>query len=251
MNLSKIKSIYQPIYNEMRSRNTDNILRNNTKFDEALTKSEIDQRKGLAIFGYFPQSLGLGFDTLFENASKHFDEHIVYSPKHTTPENIGLLHLTFLQLLKVGDVNHRLSKDIILRYVKLLEKFILRLSPFRINFEGVIAIPTGLALYGYPSIDVNKIRQQIRQDFVDKNLPFSEPYPTDIIHSTLVRFTRPNQSQKALNFTTKYEKISKLDGVKIDKLFLGYGSWKMKPQETKMLYEFNLSDKTVTQLQPN
>jgi hypothetical protein len=101
---------------------------------------------------------------------------------------------------------------------------ILDSSPaFTLAFNGISKTRYGLFLNGYPSADINAIRNRIRASIPD----LDEPHPQDICHATLIRFhTEPTVEDRAF--------LEELVATYVDTPLLtfvpriwefGYGTW--------------------------
>jgi hypothetical protein len=98
--------------------------------------------------------------------------------------------------------------------------------PFNVQFLGISKTRFGLFLNGFPSIDVNAVRDKIRHLFADLN----EPHPQDICHATLFRFSQaPTPEDRAL-LDTLVEKYADVDLVTFTPCTweYGYGTWLQK-----------------------
>jgi hypothetical protein len=75
-----------------------------------------------------------------------------------------------------------------------LETVLQQLSGLHIIFRGLLVTPTGLALRGYPSTNIElqklmKTRDNLASFFQEAGVPFEPPYTNDICHATLFRWT--------------------------------------------------------------
>jgi hypothetical protein len=225
------KPIYKPIYSEMISRN-NLLLQNGTiRFDPQLNNPKKDPRKGLAYFA-FDIHTNEKFESIIKEAKKTFPTQITYEQNPKDPKQ-GLLHFTFLQLIGVKENMKNLPPSLLNQYIETPKKIFTKMPPFSITYKGLIAIPTGVIIYGYPSIDINPYREKIRQAIIKKKLPFHEPFKTNIAHSTFLRLANPEDPQKLITFAEKYRK-TELGKININSLQLGYGTWGMKKEEIKM-----------------
>lgn len=106
----------------------------------------------------------------------------------------GKLHFTFHQLsgfstnLELEQLDEEKFKD-----------FMSQISGIKIEFRGLLVTPTGIALRGFPA-DENQLRKFMNlrnslTDFCKENgIQYTPPYMNDIIHSTLIRWTKPLSS---------------------------------------------------------
>lgn len=133
----------------------------------------------------------------------------------------GFLHWTLFQL-ETFPVEPVVSEDL-MNEGRLLQQIIYEYPPLEISFTGVSKTRFGLFLCGYPSYDINQIRNQIR-----RKIPgLKEPHPQDICHSTLFRFTRdPSPAALLLleEICTRYADVP-LYQFKPTRWEYGFGTW--------------------------
>jgi hypothetical protein len=249
---SLLREQYQAIYNEMIPRNKKRVEENGFSID-ALLNSSIDTRRGIGIFAYYDDFTSSDFDTLYDEAIAIFPQQVIYHyasqevvPTHKLPY-AGLLHWTFFQLQSVVDEIPDLFEQRLREYKDALAKAIFTLPPLSIEFAGMSAVSSGILFHGYPDQDVNSVRENIRQQLLAHQLPFYEPYKSNIVHSTFVRLANTIDPKIVNDFVRKNADI-KIGTLSVKKLYLGYASWRMDPSETRMLYEFDLLEKQVKEL---
>lgn len=239
-----ILEAYSLVYKEMRQRNRSELSAGNIRFDSYLNNTELDNRLGWDLFCFFSTNLNTTFARMVQEAEEQFKDQVVYTTRPNKKKNQGLLHFTPLQLIRVGEANVRLEAEQENKYIDILYPVISSIPTFSIQYSGLIAIPTGLAMYGYPNVDINIYRDKIRSAIQKAGLPFDEPFLMNITHSTFVRLSTKENSQKLLDFAEKYKDID-LGTVMFDKMYLEYGSWRMWPEERIRVAEFDLANQEV------
>ena len=141
---------------------------------------------------------------------------------------------TFLQLLGFGKFEEtKLPAD----YLHLFETLLLEaFSPFEICFDSLILTPSNLVLVGHPTVDVNDVRESVRECMRDLGYPLLEPYKSDTLHMTLVRFVEPlsDAEQAALEHLVdsclEYPAFS-ASLLRVSHLAVSPASWKMLESE--------------------
>lgn len=238
---------YKKIYQEMSERNRRNILEKGLRYDPLIAHNNKDTRKGLGIFAFPRNDLGVNFSSILEKVTTNFGDQVIYTPFPPQSKLGGVLHFTLMQMVGVKDkvADHFVAS--VDRYADILKNVLFELGSFSINYSGLIVIPTGFLMYGYPSKHLNKYREKIRDLVGGCNLPFEEPYKTDIVHSTFVRFCNEDSVDKVVSFGRDFYSCD-LGCFDIKELFLGFGSWRMQPREIQMLYKFDLVEKQITKL---
>jgi hypothetical protein len=113
-----------------------------------------------------------------------------------------------------------------------------RYPPLHIVFRGIARTRFGLFLCGYPTFNVNQMRNELRALCPDE---LNEPHPQDICHSTLFRFTEdPSPDDIALldMIVAKYHDLE-LCKMHVDKWEFGYGTWTQKDGERIVAAEWS------------
>lgn len=117
------------------------------------------------------------------------------------------------------------------------------IEKFTITYNRIIPVKTGLVLCGYPSFDINSVRNLLRREGFVKD----EPYLLDICHISLIRFTKPITSEKQKDLLAWIQTIPKETYIKlyVDKCFIYKASWLMRPCEIKLLYTIPLPTRSI------
>ena len=235
MNQSSKLSQLENIYYIMKNNNLDKINKDGFQYDNQLLQKK-DDRYCQAIFSIIPKQnshFTKEFDTLFELLSGE-NVGIVYKVNNDNYKSAGTFHFTFLQQLSFANFEE-LPENILAKHYDIL-KSILKL-PFKIMYNKVIAVPSGLVLCGEADIDINKMRNDYRQKCKENNLVIIEPYLNNIVHSTLFRFVNKVNTTE---FLKKYEYYLGKDidygYVIIDHFHIGKGTWKLNPNEIVINY---------------
>ena len=224
------------IYDEMRERNKRLLNDNGLKTDSAIESEEPDNRKGVGLFSFFPEDYkNEPLKELLVELHDVFPRQMVYTPRDMLHR--GRLHHTFMQFLAVGDSEFEQIDTT--RLIELLSPVLSSMNRFTIHYTGLIAVPTGLAMIGYPSYDINDVRSNIRNVLNQSGIFWKEPYLNNIAHSTVLRLSGDDDSKKLMAFADKYQEKD-LGILHVTELSLGYGTWKMKRNEVKMVKTFQL-----------
>jgi hypothetical protein len=134
--------------------------------------------------------------------------------------NLGQLHWTLFQLKTFPQTPELMSLE---GDAEKLQRILYETPHFTVTFRGISKTRFGLFLNGYPSINVNAVRDKIRGAFPDA----VEPHPQDICHATLFRFTsKPTAEDHALldQLVEKYRNVT-LATLTPDVWNVGYGTW--------------------------
>lgn len=158
---------------------------------------------------------------------KEFVSHgVLYTPDADLG---GKLHFTLFQLQTFPvDINSLPPEDEFI----ILKNIVWSSPSFRVKFNGISKTRNGLFLCGYPTTDINRMREVIRQKCND----IAEPHPQDICHSTVFRFhTEPTASMRERldNIVLRYADISLFEF--IPKVWeYGWGTW-TQTDETRLV----------------
>ena len=204
------------IYNEMRAKNISNINKG-LKIDSKLSLK--DNRRCFGISTSLNWDfLNEKFKLMIKDLEFLFKGQVIYDD---SKKNSGTSHFSFINIISFEKFNKNedyLNKNLKEYKIILDEVF----EPFRIYWKGIIAIPTGICMVGFP--DINKKREIFREKINKKKLKMDERYKSDIIHSTLLRLVKEEDKNKIINFCEKYE--NKYFGfTEIKNMNIVKGSW--------------------------
>ena len=209
---------------------------------DASLKSE-DLRRCAAIYVLASARNFVSFGPLERVISKlrdSFQGHVLYEICQTEGglqhALSGVLHWTFMQLVGFSIFD---KIDFPADYKEVIQMLLWeRLREFEIRFTGLIATPSNLLLVGFPTLDCNSVREEIRDRLRLMGYPLYEPYKNDIFHMTLVRFAEPlSQAQqealKRIAAGSHQFKDQTLAVLRVQQMCISNASWKMQYQELK------------------
>ena len=207
----------------MRERNKELVNKGGIKYDKFLLNKEPDNRLCLAIFSNIK---GLHLKDIYNDLEPIENTFIYYSDNKF--QDKGTLHFTLMQLVGFNDFKLLEDPSILEKILPIIKDIL----PLKIKYKGIIVIPTGIVLCGYPDKDINSFRDKIRTELKDI---IKEPYYNNICHSTLCRFTGETKVQKIQNIEDKYREYE-FGEIEITSFNIGYGTWKLNEYEIKVLY---------------
>jgi hypothetical protein len=169
-------------------------------------------------------SLNASFDEMISDLrspAEKSEDHIYYDLGMASR---GRLHFTLFQLQTFNvdpsswpeeKINDATAK---LKYILATE------PPFSVSFKGLVKTAHGIFMAGYPSYDVNRIRNRIREIFGDEIV---EPHPQDIFHSTVLRLTKDISEDELAKINTVVDKYSDVSFGEVlpSNWIFGYGTW--------------------------
>lgn len=107
----------------------------------------------------------------------------------------------------------------------------------QVEFKGVSKTRHGLFLCGYPSWDVNNLRQDIRQEFGERGYALVEPHPQDIAHATLMRLVGELTEEEHIWLNSLVEEnwakpIARFTPLRWE---YGFGTWRQLDEERQVI----------------
>lgn len=156
----------------------------------------------------------------------------------------GQLHFTLMQLVGFPDYNDEMQDNSIYassQYIDCVQDALIvggMDAEVKIHFIGCVAVATGLLMVGVPeSVNINTARDCVREKLEKRGLPLKEPFVNDIVHSTLFRVTKDQQTaadptlhKKILDLSKEFERVH-LGTVTMRNFQIGPASWRMLPTE--------------------
>jgi len=235
------------IYSEMRERNLNNVQTKGFSIDNQIshyTAEARDPRRCLALSTFPTYEWSAEGTRLMETLLKEFGNSpdvVLYEENPASDvegEDIrrGKLHWTLMQIMGFAvypPENGRATQS----YGESVEALSTGEmgSAFKIHYQGVIAVGTGLVLVGVCDQDINAARNTLREGLKEGaseegGTPFMEPFVNNIVHSTILRFSggdgQGEIAAKVLSIAKEFES-SKLGVGIVDQLRVGECSWRM------------------------
>jgi hypothetical protein len=216
----------EQVYNTM---NTKNI------WWKVPPRSNADLSKGrcLAVYSLGDWYLQVSFQRLLlKMKSLVSDYACFYKPIPSLSD--GLLHQTLLQFVKFDSFPH--SEEILLKAMECVSDVIAQSNlALWITYRGLVWTPTGLALAGYCDDEalVLRVREEIEAALRSKDLPCDIPYKNDILHTTLLRWTKEPDKLTLLKVEKEVERWSEcvFGELRVRRWVVGKGSWRMHEEE--------------------
>lgn len=155
-----------------------------------------------------------------------------YKPIPTQSE--GLLHQTLLQFVKFDAYPH--AEELLVKSMESVCEILARSNlALWITYRGLVWTPTGLALAGYCEDEANvlRVRQEIESGLKAQGLPCDIPYFNDILHATLLRWTKEPDKLTLLKLEKEVERWSEcvFGEMRVRSWTVGKASWRMLEDE--------------------
>jgi hypothetical protein len=104
-----------------------------------------------------------------------------------------------------------------------------------ITYRGLVWTPTGLALAGYCDEDdkLMRLRQELSEALKNNQLPCEIPYFNNILHATVLRWTKQPDGLTLVKLEKEVERWSEcvFGELRVNRWVVGKGSWRMKDDE--------------------
>lgn len=216
----------EKVYEEMNQRNI--WFKTNPRVNHAIEKDRC-----VAAYALEGWSLEPSFPRLYAKLKSLVGDYAcLYRPIPYQSE--GLLHQTLLQFIKFNSYPH--APEVVLKAMEVVAEIISQSNlALWITYKGLVWTPTGLALAGYCDDEekLTRLRQEIEEALKEKDLPCDIPYKNDILHATLVRWTKEPDKTTLLKLEKEVERWSEciLGELRVNKWLVGKGSWRMKEEE--------------------
>ncbi len=224
---------YGAIYDEMIDRNTRIVDTARFKPDVRLIEP-VDDRRCVAIYSPIKVTKWHpGYEGLRNVISDSAESMIPYTEEQdptATPH--GVLHTTLIQLHTFGSarVEDQISKD----SQRTLDLLLSSSLPIHIEFSRLCITPASITALGFPSIDLNIIRERLRRE-----IDVEEPYVCNIVHSTLARF-HSIPDRKIIEELRTYDRIP-LFTASINRWSVGKASWRLNSNECTVQFQIEKS----------
>lgn len=149
----------------------------------------------------------------------------------------GLLHWTLFQLNASPVIAERDAHPTLESEICFIRKLIFDRPQLRITFSGISKSKHGLFLCGFPSWNVNELRDELRTFLQESHIYYNEPHSQDISHATLMRLLHnltPSERSQINRIIEKYKDINLIEFIPTRWEF-GFGTWLQKDSERKVL----------------
>lgn len=235
-----LEETYNVIYDEMIQRQTVLIRNNGFDWDSSLINNDNIPEQCVAVYKEIElEDVSPVCRNLFDLIDSLRECLISYvqmtnSQSKTQNPSDGVLHVTFMQLK-----TFKSTKTVDINWEKLqclLKEFTL---PITIKFHRICVTSKSIIALGIPSCDLNSVRETVRT-----NMSIDEPYFCNIVHVTLARFHSkiPEHVQKILislqnEWTTRIPLDAFLFKTTIRSWNIGHVSWKVRPDESELLFK--------------
>ncbi|KJD32965.1 mutarotase [Tamlana nanhaiensis] len=224
-----LQAHYLSLYNHAIS-----VYKNDTYEVDNNIDSELDNRYGITLLIRPPKEIKAQISS-FLNDLKRIESNQYFYPETD-------IHITVMSIISCyNDFN--LSNINLEEYIAIIEKSLVDIASFNIQFKGLTASPSCLMIQGFLDDNTLKlIRNNLRNHFKNSNLEHSidKRYAIQTAHSTIFRLRH--------NFNNKTDFINKIETYKthnfgkftVNQLELVYNDWYQRDAKVKTLHCFKL-----------
>lgn len=179
----------ETLYSNINSQGMEAILQNQEKIDPVLNNPEQDKRLGLTLLIHIRGEITGKFRLLIEKLRRIEPEQYFYPASD--------IHVTVLDLISAHKDFAR-EDPLVAQSIKLVQNAISGLTPFNINFRGIIPSNEAILAKGYYREGLQKLRDRMRELAHEQNIDLKERYQSISAHSTIVRFKSKLQNHEKL-----------------------------------------------------
>lgn len=142
----------------------------------------------------------------------------------------GLLHQTLLQFVGFDSYPH--AEELSLKAMEMVADILAQANlALWIEYRGLVWTPTGLALAGYchDYEKLMRVRKAIQDTLTSLHLPCDPPYQNNILHATLVRWTKVPDAMVLYKLEDIVKRWSEctFGTLQVNRWVVGKGSWRM------------------------
>lgn len=162
---------------------------------------------------------------------------IIYKRAEEVGPNDGLLHWTLFQLHTFPVIAERDAHTTFELESNIIHTTLYTRPRLHISFTGISKSTHGLFLCGFPSWNVNELRDELRTALCKSGIEYNEPHPQDICHATLLRLVDnliPSEQSQLDIIINKYRNINLIEFIP-EKWEFGFGTWRQTDSERKVL----------------
>ncbi len=224
------KDFLREKYDEIWNSSKTELENNNVSVDLNLRNLDSDRRLGLSVVIPIEGKCSEKFLQVMKKL-KFLEPNQYYYPASD-------FHITVIDFIGAHE-DFVIDADQEEAYKEVLIAAAKNISRFKINFEGLTASTGAVMAQGFPSNEMQKLRDSLREGADKHGLELKERYKTYSCHSTIIRFAEKLKSPKA--FVENIEKLRhfNFDAVEAEKLFLIVHDWYNR-KKIKVLLEQEL-----------
>lgn len=128
-------------------------------------------------------------------------------------------------------------------YVEIIEKSLVGINSFEINFKGITVSPSAIMIQGFVSDNfLEDLRNNLRNNFKNSGLEESidKRYSISTAHSTVVRFRKKIKNKEKLMETLEKYRDFNFGKFTVEKYDLVFNDWYQRKQFVQQLKQFKV-----------
>ena len=152
------------------------------------------------------------------------------------------IHITVMSIISCYN-GFNLATISVPDYVEIIEKSLVGINSFEINFEGITVSPSAIMIQGFVSDNfLDDLRNNLRNNFKNSGLEESidKRYSISTAHSTVVRFRKRIKNKEKLMETLKKYRDFNFGKFTVEKYDLVFNDWYQRKQFVQQLKQFKV-----------
>ncbi len=152
------------------------------------------------------------------------------------------IHITVMSIISCYN-GFNLATISVPDYVEIIEKSLVGINSFEINFEGITVSPSAIMIQGFVSDNfLDDLRNNLRNNFKNSGLEESidKRYSISTAHSTVVRFRKRIKNKEKLMETLKKYRDFNFGKFTVEKYDLVFNDWYQRKQFVQLLKQFKV-----------
>ncbi len=150
------------------------------------------------------------------------------------------IHITVMSIISCYS-GFNLATISVSDYVEIIEKSLVGINSFEINFKGITVSPSAIMIQGFVGNNfLDDLRNNLRNNFKNSGLEESidKRYSISTAHSTVVRFRKKiKNKEKLIEILEKYRDFN-FGKFTVEKYDLVFNDWYQREQFVQQMHEF-------------
>ncbi|WP_195987042.1 2'-5' RNA ligase family protein [Clostridium sp. D53t1_180928_C8] len=207
----KLENLYESIMNKGIT-----AIENNKEYVDSLIEDKTDTRMGITLAIRPSENLKKEIMNI-ERKIREVENNQYYYPEND-------YHITLLDIITARQ-GFIYTTEQVENCKKITINAVKDLKQFEIKLKGVIASDGAIMVKGFYEVEMELLRQRLRQSILDNNMNLDERYPTISSHITIARFKNKIQERKGLIEILKEYENYDFGTLKVSEIELIYHNW--------------------------
>ena len=213
-------------YNNIFIKNKETIIKGGEK-DTFLEDAENDNRMSLCVLIRISPDISNNIEKCINKIKEIESNNLYYYP-------ISDFHITVIDILK-GEIGRNIPQNIN-DYINCINEVVKQIKPFNIEFDGITASNNAILVKGFYDNELQKFRENLRENLKKKNLKLEERFKTISSHITIARVKNEfKYPDKLISFINEQNYFGKME---IKSMELTFHNW--YDTKKQIITKFNL-----------